>query len=137
MASSGTGPGRVSLIALLAAAAWSLALFVAGFTVPVYRSVGVGSAGEPTHSTDTLLGVNWLGAVVVLAIPVLVTVLVTCALVVHARRGARKVAWTLTGLLAALNLLAIMTIGVFVVPVTAALVVACAACPRTGAAVTA
>ena len=137
MASTVTRPGRVFVLALLTAGAWSLALFVAGFTAPVYRSVGVSSAGEPTQSTDTLVGVNGSGAVVVLAIPVLVTVLVTCALLVHARRGASKVAWTLTGLLAAFNVLAIMTIGVFVVPVTAALVVACAACHRTGAAVTA
>jgi hypothetical protein len=80
------------LIAVLTAAAWSLALFVAGFTVPVYRSVGVSSAGEPTQSTETLVGVNGSGAVVVLAVPFLVTVLVTCALLVRSRRGARKVA---------------------------------------------
>ena len=36
-------------------------------------------------------------------------------------------AWTLTVMLAMFTLLAMMSIGVFVVPVTAALIVACAA----------
>jgi hypothetical protein len=37
------------------------------------------------------------------------------------------VAWTLTGLLAAFNLLAMLSIGVFILPITAALIVACGA----------
>jgi hypothetical protein len=46
-------------------------------------------------------------------------------------------AWVFTALLCVFNLLAIMTVGLFMVPVTAALVVACAATSVTGAAVTA
>jgi hypothetical protein len=40
------------------------------------------------------------------------------------------IAWTLTGILAGFTLLAMMSIGVLVLPVTVALVVACAAPAR-------
>jgi hypothetical protein len=55
------------------------------------------------------------------------TVLVALALWIRGpRRGPGLVAWMLVGLLACFNLLAMLTIGIFIVPVTALLVVACA-----------
>ena len=44
----------------------------------------------------------------------------------RAHRGALLAAWTLTVMLAMFTVLAMMSIGPFVVPVTAALIVACA-----------
>jgi len=117
--------GRVASLALLFAALYGAALIVGGFVAPVYESETGSSSGGVTHGTDTLVGVNGLGVVIVLGLPLLVTLAVGCALWPSSRRGAMPVAWTLTGLLAAFNLLAMLSIGVFVLPVTAALIVAC------------
>lgn len=128
-------PGRASAVALLGAALWGLGLVVAGFLVPAYRSTGMSSSGELTQSTETLVGVNGPGAVAVLAVPFLVTLLVASALLARSRRAALPVAWALTALLAAFNLVGMLTVGVFVLPVTAALVVACSMSSKTGAAI--
>jgi hypothetical protein len=120
---------------LLTAAIWGLVLVVAGFLVPAYRSTSMSSSGEPTQSSETLVGVNGPGVAVVLVGPLLVTVLVGCALLLRGRRGALPVAWVLTALLAVFIVLWMLSIGVFVVPVTAALVVACASGSRPRAAV--
>lgn len=135
MVKAATRLGRASSVALLFAVVWGLGLVVAGFLVPAYRSTGMSSSGESAESTSTLVGTNGWGVAVVLAVPLLVTVLVAGALLLRPRPGATVVAWALTGLLAVFNLLAMLTIGVFVVPVTAALVVACAAGSKAGAAV--
>lgn len=122
-----TRPGRPASVALLLAGGWGLGLIIAGFVVPMYRTASESTTGEVTYGSDTLVGVNGPGVVVVLAVPFVVTVLVGCALLLRAHRGARLAAWTLTVMLAMFTLLAMMSIGVFVVPVTAALIVACAA----------
>ena len=119
--------GRVPLATLLLATVYGVALIVAGFVAPAYQSDGLSSSGEVTHSADTLVGVNGRGVVFVLAVPLVATLLVGCALWLHSRRGALLIAWTVTGLLAAFTLLALLSIGLFVLPVTAALIVACAA----------
>jgi hypothetical protein len=131
--------GRTPSIAMLSAAVWGLGLVVAGFLVPVYQTESTSASGKLMKGTETLVGVNGPGVVVVLAVPLLAAVLVACALLLRNRRGALPVAWALTGLLAVFNLLGMLTIGVFVVPVTAALVVACASTSssKTGASTTA
>lgn len=118
--------GRVPAVALLAAAAYGGALVVAAFVAPVYETDSSSSSGQTSQGYDTLVGVNGLSAAVVLGVPLLFTLAVGCALVLGSHRGALPVAWTLTGLLAAGNLVAMMSVGVFVLPVTAALVLACA-----------
>ena len=130
-----TKPGRAASVALLCAAVWALGLLVAGWLVPVYQSTSFSSSGEQTRSTETLVGVNGPGVLIVLAIPLLATLLVAGALLVRPRRGALPLAWALTALLAGVNLLAMLTIGIFILPVTAALVVACATCTATAVAV--
>ncbi len=127
---TGLRPSRVCTAALVTAFAWSVVLLVAGFLVPVYSSQGVASDGEVFDGSATLVGQNGLGVVVVLAIPLLVTLGVWSALRTPTRRGAVPIAWILTGVLAGLNLLALLSIGVFVLPVTVALVVACATSRR-------
>jgi hypothetical protein len=120
--------GRVASAALVIAAGCGVALIVAAFLAPVYESTSASSSGASTHGTDTLVGVNGVGIVAVTCVPLLVTLLVGLALSQRSRRGALAVAWGLTGVLAVLNLLAMFSIGLFVLPVTAALIVACASC---------
>jgi hypothetical protein len=70
---------------------------------------------------------NGFGVLLTMAVPLLVTIIVGYALWRRgARRGAGVIAWTLTGLLACLSLVAMLSVGVFVLPVTACLVIACA-----------
>ena len=117
--------GRVPAVALLVAAAYGVALVVAAFVLPVYDSDSSSSTGGTSRASHTLVGVNGSGVAVVLAVPLLVTLAVGFALWLRSR-WALPIAWSLTGLLAALNLLAMLSVGIFVLPVTAALVLACA-----------
>ena len=113
--------------ALIVAAVWAGALLVAGFVVPWYSSDRSSGAG----GSDTLVGVNGPGVVWILVLPLLVTGIVGCALRWRARPFALVVAWSLTAVLGALTLVAMLTIGALILPVTAALVVACVAGGRT------
>jgi hypothetical protein len=123
--------GRVTSLALSMAALYGVGLVVAGFVVPVYRSTSASSSGEVTHGSDTIVGVNGLGVGFVLGVPLLATAFVACALWLRSRPGAVPFAWTITGVLAAFSLLAMLSIGAFVLPVTVALIVACSTCrPR-------
>ncbi len=126
--------GWVPAAALGAAACFSAAVIMAGFLAPVYESTVVSSSGPATQVSETLVGQNGTGVAVVLVVPLLLTLAVGAALWEADRRPAMRLAWTLTGLLAAGNLLAMLSIGVFVLPVTAALVVACAGRDRQRAA---
>lgn len=118
-------------VALLVAAVAGAGLVVAGFRAPLYDTDTVSSSGEVTHGSASLVDVNGSGVVVVLLLPLLVTGLVAGALLLRRHRGALAVAWGLTSLLAVFTLLSMLTIGPFVVPVTAALLVACGAASRT------
>jgi hypothetical protein len=116
---------------LMLAALYGIALVVGGFVAPVYGTSSSSSTGDEvtgTEGTDTLVGVNGRSVVFDLLVPLLATVLVAGALWLRHRRGALPFAWTLTGTLAAFNLLAMMSIGIFILPVTAALIVACHSC---------
>ncbi|MFE9693567.1 hypothetical protein [Micromonospora sp. NPDC005806] len=126
MTSAGTRLGRGASVALLLAAAYGIVLVVAGFVAPVYNSETVSASGEVTRGSGTVVGVNGPGAAVGLGVPLLATVLVGCALWLRSMPSA----WALTGLLAGFNLLALASIGLFALPVTAALLVACARCRR-------
>ena len=118
--------GRTPSLAVLLAALYGAALIVGGFLAPVYESTSVSSSGVVMRGTDTLVGVNGRGAAILLGVPLVVALAVGWALWHGSRRGAIPVAWALTGLLGVLNVLAMLSIGVFVLPVTAALTIACA-----------
>jgi hypothetical protein len=129
-------PSRVSSVALLFAAVYSAAIIVAGFVVPMYSSLSgssspVFSSGSASSSvvlsrgSATLVTVNGVHVVFILAIPLLVTLAVWAALRKGAWRGAVRIAWALTWLLALFNLAALMSIGLYIIPVTVALFVAC------------
>ena len=122
-----TGLGRRTTIALLIAFVSSLGFLAAGLLVPVYTVVssGSGSAGF-TETSKTLVAENGSGVVPLLAFPLLATVVVAVALLGRAHSSAVVLAWSVTGAVAVFNALAMLTIGIFLIPVTIALVVACA-----------
>ncbi len=126
----GSGRSRLGFLALVAALVYSAVLVIGGFFVPVYSTESVSSSGEVAQDSRTLVAENGVGVALVLGIPLLVSLAVAAALWQPARRGMLPVAWALTGVLAVFTLLAMLTIGVFVLPVTVALVVACATCRR-------
>jgi hypothetical protein len=123
--SRGQRLGRVTSLALLIAAGCGIAIVAAGFLAPAYDTMSASSSVGATRGSNTLVGVNGLRVVPVLGVPLLATVFVAGALWLRSWRGAVPLAWTITGLLAAFNVVALLSIGVFVVPVTAALIVAC------------
>jgi hypothetical protein len=126
------GPwNAMTTVALAAAALVSLALLVLALVVPVYatesQSATVdGGPAEVVRGTATLVSVNGYGALVVVAVPLVVTLLVGLLL----RRGSTIVeyvaAWAITLLYGGLCVLALLSIGMFLAPVALALVVACA-----------
>jgi hypothetical protein len=123
-------PRPLRAIALVGAGLWSIGLIVAGLTLPAYD---VTTSSESTESittnhistqTETLVGENGAWVLIVLAVPLAATLLVA-VLLTPRRRWTLWMACGVTGVLGLLNLLAMLTIGVLVLPVTAALVVAC------------
>lgn len=122
-----TGLGLLPGIALLIAVASSLAFLAAGFLVPAYEEVTSTSESPVVSETSTtLVAENGSWMVLLLLFPLLATVVVAIALLGDAHPAAVVVAWSVTGVVAVFNLLAMLTIGIFVVPITIALVVACA-----------
>lgn len=122
--------GRVTPVAVLIAAAYALAIVAAGFLAPAYQATRETSSGEVTYATDTLVGANGLGIAIVPFFPLLATIAVGVALWQRSWRLALPFAWVITGLLAALNLISMMSVGIYLLPVTAALIVACSSYPR-------
>jgi hypothetical protein len=124
------GDGRLrrgERMALAVALIWSAALIVAAALAPVYRSTTETSSGTVTDQSATLVDENGPAVLLPIAVPLLVTVIVGRALWRRgASRGAGPVAWTFTGLLAGFNLVEMLSIGPFILPVTASLAVACA-----------
>ena len=122
------GPlGRLEWVSLAIAAVWGAGLLAAAVLVPVYASVGVSGAGGDSHSSATLVGVNGWRVLLVVGLPLVATAMVGGALWRRGpRQGAGVLAWTIAGLLVVFNVLALASIGLFVIPVTAGLVVACA-----------
>jgi hypothetical protein len=101
------------------AAIWSVALVLAALVVP---SSGSDTTTDPTGLTltqSTLAQSRGLGAVALIAIPMLACAVVAYALVREHRerwRPAQPVAWTAIGLLTAESLLGILGVGAFMLP---------------------
>jgi len=114
-------------MALAAALVWSAGLIVAAAVAPAYQSTSETSSGTVTHESSTLVDENGPAVLLPVGVPLLVTVIVGYALWRReASRGAGPIAWTFTGLLAGFNVVAMLSIGLLMLPVTAALAVACA-----------
>jgi len=118
---------RLEWVTLVIASVWGAGLLATAVVVPVYSSSGASSPGSVTYSSATLVGVNGWGVLLASAVPLVATLVVGGALWWRGSRpGAGVLAWTIAGLLAVFNVLALLSIGVFVVPATACLFVACA-----------
>ena len=127
---------RRTPFALAFALVWSLLLVVGAFLAPVYSTssqsasadstTGVTTTTAVTTGSATLVGVNGYGVLVVVTIPLVATLFVAIALA----RGRRRIGWVVTSVLALLNVLALLSVGIFFVPTTVALIVACASAPR-------
>jgi hypothetical protein len=76
--------------------------------------------------TSSLVSDNGVWVLLPLSIPLVVVLLVGVSLTL----GWRAAAWVLTLLLAVFTLLAMLSIGIFILPVTLTLIVACAAYRR-------
>jgi len=127
-ASSDLRRGRWAFGLTLAALLWALGLVLAAFVVPVYSGRQSSGSAPQMDTSATLIGENGLGALVPVGAPALVVLLVWSALHFRCARGGRSagyVAWVLIGLLSAFCLLAMFSIGMFVLPV--ALLLAAAA----------
>ena len=128
---------RLARLALVGAAVWSVGLLVVANVVPLYAGTTTTSTtatdGGPVDVTTervsaTLVEINGPGALAILAVPLVVTVLVALLLWrTRVPRPAVVAAWLLAALLGVFSVLGMMTIGVLVLPVTAAVVLACAA----------
>jgi hypothetical protein len=124
---------RISATALSFALVWSSLLVVGALVLPAYGTASQSATLEGTVSTEpvvngtaTLVDVNGQGVLLVVGIPLIVTMLVAAALAFRRRR----IGWVLTSILGFFNLLAMLSIGIFILPTTLALVVACAATER-------
>ncbi len=119
---------RLEWISLAIALASGTGLVIAALLAPVYQSQSASSPGTMTNGSATLAAVNGWSALLVAGAPLAAAAVTGYGLWRRAGRpGAGILAWTVTGLLACFNVLAIATIGGFAVPVTVALFAACAA----------
>jgi hypothetical protein len=117
---------RLEWISLAFALVWGTALVIAALLAPVYQSSSVSSSGAVTDGSAALIGVNGWGALLAAGAPLAAALVIGYALWRRTgRQGAGVLAWTVTGLLACFNFLAMLSIGVFVIPVTFALAIAC------------
>ena len=118
--------GRLERISLASALVWGTGLVIVALLAPVYQSSSVSGSGIVTGGSATLVGLNGWGVLLVAGAPLTAAVVTGCALWRRAGRpSAGVLAWSVTGLLVCFNLLAMLSIGVFVLPATLALVTAC------------
>jgi hypothetical protein len=128
-------PKLAEIVLLGAAFVWAILLFVAACTLPWHSEISSGVTLDPqtqtvtttaTNTSSTLIESNGPGAYFVVSIPLVVVVLV--ALLVFLRdplRGTNPLAWVVLGLLGAFNLLAMLSVGVFILPITGCLLAVC------------
>jgi hypothetical protein len=117
---------RTSVRLAVGALVWSVGLVLVALLAPLYSTSSASESDGVTLTHSTLVGVNGIRALVLMAIPALVSLVVLWA--IRARRaGARwagAVAWTAVGVLTAETLLGILTIGLFILPVVVLLAAA-------------
>jgi len=131
-----TSANRLTRVCLWVAAAWALGLIVAAATVPLYGSatVGTSTAGATanlpvttTTASATLVAVNGYRILALVGAPLVVVGVVASALWRRRQRGRPgpgPVASIAVGLLGLATLLAILSIGIAIVPVAALLATA-------------
>lgn len=124
--------GRQAFWFTVAAFVWSAALVGAAFLLPVYGSSSTSSTGAHSSTSLTLVHVNGPGVLIPVGVPLIIVALVWVALHRKCSRGGRVagyVAQTLVWMLAAACLVAIASVGLFILPVAALLARAAAITP--------
>lgn len=132
---SGGSLTRSSKWALVVAVVWGLALIAAAVLAAARSSTSSETTSGPsgtttsiTRSTSTLVGHEGPSVLIPVSGPLVVACLVGGIhwhRARHGRQGAGVAAWTIASLLWIFNLLAMLSIGIFMLPVTAALMLAC------------
>ena len=110
-----------------AALIWSLGLVLVAFFVHTYGGQTVSDSNGLTLTARTAIQVHGLKAVIVVAIPVVATLVVACALYCRRTGGGRysgAAAWTAIVIVAIVAVLGIPSVGLFMVPVVVLLVLA-------------
>ena len=129
---------RTVRIALATAALWATGLVVAALALPAYTgsSSTVDASGEEhtTSTTATFVEANGTWGLVVASLPLAACLVVAVLLLGPGGQATRVAAVVVVALLGALTVLGLLSIGVFIAPVTAALglavIVALSAHPR-------
>jgi hypothetical protein len=110
---------RLAVRLAVAGLVWALGAVLAAVLVHAYDADTTSPAGGLTLTRDTLLESKGAGALVLVAIPLLLAIVVLVAMWYRRRRDAPwsgRVAWAAIALLAAESLVGILTIGAFMVP---------------------
>lgn len=120
---------RWSVAVRLAAAAlvWSAGLVLAAVLVPAYGSDTSSASGGLTLTSSTLLQSKGAGALVLVMIPALASLVVAFAMIYRRRNGARwssPAAWTAIGVVTVEALLGVLSVGGFMLPVAILLALA-------------
>jgi uncharacterized membrane protein YhaH (DUF805 family) len=113
---------RWSLAVRLTAGAlvWSFGLIIAALVIPAYGTETSSQTNGVTLTSSTLLQDKGAGALVLVMIPALVSLIVVTAMRFRRRQDAAwsgRVAWTAIAALAVECILGIATIGAFMLPV--------------------
>lgn len=116
---------RTVRIALAAAALWAGGLVVAALALPAYTgSSSTEDANGEVHTTSTtatFVEANGTWGLVVASVPLAACLVVAVLLLGPGGRATRVAAVVVVALLGALTVLGLLSIGVFIAPVTAAL----------------
>jgi len=124
MSQNEVGRGRQAFWLTVAALVWSAALVGAAVWFPAYSSSSASSAGTHLSGSLTLVEVNGLWALVPMGVPLIVVVLAWAALHRKCSRGSRVAGYVASALVAVLVagcLVALASVGLFIVPVAALL----------------
>jgi hypothetical protein len=116
--------GHQAFLLTVAAFVWSVALLGAAFLFPAYGSSATSSAGGHVSGSLTLVQVNGLWALVPMGAPIIIVSLAWAALYRQCSRGsavAEFVAGALVGLLVLGSVVALASVGLFIVPAAALL----------------
>lgn len=111
-------------VSLAFAAAWSLVLLWAVDGVAVYSTEDLSSDGGATTTGASLADVNGPYAYAVAGVPLFVTVAVALLATFQPHLALALAALGVAGVLGVANLLAMLTVGIFVLPTTGALLLA-------------
>jgi hypothetical protein len=117
---------RLAVRLTVAALVWSIGLIVAALLVPAYSGQTVTDSRGVTLTTATLVQVHGARALIITAIPGVVSIVVGFALCRRRATGPRWtgiVAWSMIAVLAIVALLGILSVGVFMLPVVVLLAI--------------